>query len=470
MIELNGFTILARDEVYLSRARAEQFYAHFKGSLDFESLTRYLSSGPCVALLLSKPAAIDAWKKLLGPVDPQVARETKPHTLRAKLGHDLLQNALHGSEDERAASREIEEFFPALPLEKIPDLQQLHDIMTAKPPPRPHAPLQKSLYDVLSDGLTELCAVKPASSDEALLWLADWLLQNNPNKPKIQHPEEPLVQVTLQQEYALQQANPNTNTSTNTSNNASALASASTSSSTHSAPIISHASPTVSHPLTTSSPLQVVWLVGSPGSNSVEIAHEWVEAQRQKSQEQAGVDGTSSVAASWEHVNVDEILKHAMVNSTEYGPIITTKLKQGKPIPTHIIIHLLENVIRSTSALQGHNGSKYILLSSFPSSLDQAFEFEAKIATPLLFFNLHVTSEQVAASMNSHSQAAAANSVLHSAEYLNELKLYTEEIEPLISHYTTFKKTRTIPVFLLERADILHRMDHAVEKMIQHKH
>jgi nucleoside-diphosphate kinase len=41
--------------------------------------------------------------------------------------------------------------------------------------------LAESVNPTLLEGLVQLCKVKPA---DPVVWLADWLLVNNPNKPK----------------------------------------------------------------------------------------------------------------------------------------------------------------------------------------------------------------------------------------------------------------------------------------------
>lgn len=41
-----------------------------------------------------------------------------------------------------------------------------------------------SMHDVLVKGLVELCKVKPVGND-AVQWLGEWLLENNPNKPQV---------------------------------------------------------------------------------------------------------------------------------------------------------------------------------------------------------------------------------------------------------------------------------------------
>ena len=49
-------------------------------------------------------------------------------------------------------------------------------------------PDSSSLHEVLVQGLVELCKVKPVGND-AVQWLGEWLLNNNPNKPRVEVPE-----------------------------------------------------------------------------------------------------------------------------------------------------------------------------------------------------------------------------------------------------------------------------------------
>jgi len=48
----------------------------------------------------------------------------------------------------------------------------------------PMAAGKESIHDLLVTGLVELCKVKPVGID-AVDWLGDWLLANNPNKPSV---------------------------------------------------------------------------------------------------------------------------------------------------------------------------------------------------------------------------------------------------------------------------------------------
>ena len=46
-----------------------------------------------------------------------------------------------------------------------------------------------SIQELLVTGLMQLCKVKPSGND-AIKWLGEWLIENNPNKPTVEDPEE----------------------------------------------------------------------------------------------------------------------------------------------------------------------------------------------------------------------------------------------------------------------------------------
>ena len=57
--------------------------------------------------------AVQAFRKLIGPTDPAVARATDPMSLRAMFGGEALpDNAVHGSANPKEAARELAIFFP----------------------------------------------------------------------------------------------------------------------------------------------------------------------------------------------------------------------------------------------------------------------------------------------------------------------------------------------------------------------
>ncbi|XP_030643376.1 nucleoside diphosphate kinase homolog 5 [Chanos chanos] len=164
----SGFTILQKRTLQLSPAQCSDFYAEHYGKAFFPSLTAFMSSGPIIALALARENAIAYWRSLMGPVNSTKARESHPHCLRARYGDSELRNALHGSDNFTAAEREIKFMFPNSVIEPIPVEAAVKDY------------LNRYVNPTLHKGLTELCKNKPA---DPFMWLADWLMKNNPNKP-----------------------------------------------------------------------------------------------------------------------------------------------------------------------------------------------------------------------------------------------------------------------------------------------
>jgi nucleoside-diphosphate kinase len=110
-IEENGFIIVAMKKLWLTKKEAEGFYAVHKGKPFFESLTSYMSSAPCIAMVLGKKDAIAAWRKLMGATNPANA---DPGTIRKEFAVDLEKNSVHGSDAPETAAFEIKYFFSEL--------------------------------------------------------------------------------------------------------------------------------------------------------------------------------------------------------------------------------------------------------------------------------------------------------------------------------------------------------------------
>ncbi len=103
-----GFTIRAMKQTRLMRAEAEEFYGVHRGKDFFEGLIDFTISGNIVALALEKENAIADWRTLIGATDPQKAAEG---TLRKLYGTGGSANAVHGSDSEENAQKEIAFFF-----------------------------------------------------------------------------------------------------------------------------------------------------------------------------------------------------------------------------------------------------------------------------------------------------------------------------------------------------------------------
>ncbi len=103
MAEQKGFKILELKVLRLSRANAEVLYSVHRGKPFFASLTEYMSSGPCVACLLEREAAVSAMRELVGQVDPA---KSPDGTVRKLYGLDVQRNAVHAPDSEENAQRE----------------------------------------------------------------------------------------------------------------------------------------------------------------------------------------------------------------------------------------------------------------------------------------------------------------------------------------------------------------------------
>jgi len=106
--EKNGFCILAMKMLEISQHQAEQFYAVHASRSFYVSLTKFMSSGPIVALALEKENAIADLRKLMGATNPASAEEG---TIRKKWASDIEHNAIHGSDADETARFELSFFF-----------------------------------------------------------------------------------------------------------------------------------------------------------------------------------------------------------------------------------------------------------------------------------------------------------------------------------------------------------------------
>ncbi len=110
MIIKAGFKIKAMKMVHLTKSSAEGFYAVHKGRPFFIELVKYMTSGPCIPIALEKENAVEDYRKLIGATDPAKADEG---TVRKLYAVDIQFNAVHGSDSDENAIKEIAHFFSA---------------------------------------------------------------------------------------------------------------------------------------------------------------------------------------------------------------------------------------------------------------------------------------------------------------------------------------------------------------------
>jgi nucleoside-diphosphate kinase len=112
-IEKAGFRIVALRLRRLSRVEAEGFYHVHQGKPFFAGLCAFMSSGPCITMVLERDDAIAGLREIMGATNPAHAA---PGTIRKDFAATIERNAIHGSDAKDTAAFEIGYFFPGLEL------------------------------------------------------------------------------------------------------------------------------------------------------------------------------------------------------------------------------------------------------------------------------------------------------------------------------------------------------------------
>ena len=110
IIEDKGFRIAAMKKTVFSTELAQEFYAEHKGKDFFTGLTDFMCSGPVVAMVLEKENAVLDYRKIIGATNPEEAAEG---TIRKLFAETLRKNAVHGSDADHSAFREVNIVFNA---------------------------------------------------------------------------------------------------------------------------------------------------------------------------------------------------------------------------------------------------------------------------------------------------------------------------------------------------------------------
>ena len=441
-IRAHGFQVQAQDTVYLSQTRCEVLYAHLKGQPYYADLLSYMSSGPSIAVLLSKPAAIASLRALVGPSDPATGQKFAPRSLRARFGADSLRNAVDASADAAAAAADIAAFFPHLAAERVPTADEVEVILTARAGPvRPGAEVPKSLKDVLGEGLAALCKVKPVG-DDAIMWLVNWLLRNNPNKPQMTVTHAPADDddddddggdnedgitvsgssaVTVQPALLPRAATGRAGAVAVSGAGTKAAAAAAGSSRLPQAAATSQGVVVTVRPQ--KSHTDVVGVTASASASSsgaggaadagMVVVDPWaaapvvsVKASAKKPKILWSIGGPGSGqdllvealghSLSLDVIHVPTLLAAAVDQHTECGRVLKRHRELGRPAPSHIVVTLIQQAILQSQSVVPNNNtanggktgaatvrvSRAVLLAQFPLSLDDAFAFEQALDAP----------------------------------------------------------------------------------------
>ena len=108
MIEQTGLKISERRELTLSKKEAEQFYLVHADKPFYNELCEFMTSGPIIVQILEGDNAIEVYRKIMGTTDPKTA---DVNTIRKQFASSIQENAVHGSDSEENALKELKFFF-----------------------------------------------------------------------------------------------------------------------------------------------------------------------------------------------------------------------------------------------------------------------------------------------------------------------------------------------------------------------
>ena len=111
LLESQGFVLKAARVMHLTKDQAGKFYEVHKERGFFGELVDFMTSGPCMPLVLEKADAVAALRVAIGATDPAEAAEG---TVRKLYAESKGRNAIHASDSDENAAVEAAFFFPDL--------------------------------------------------------------------------------------------------------------------------------------------------------------------------------------------------------------------------------------------------------------------------------------------------------------------------------------------------------------------
>ena len=107
-LEGEGFRVRAARVLQMPQPQAAEFYGVHRERPFFGSLTSFMTSGPCMPLVLERADAVATLRRVIGATDPAQA---DAGTVRKLYAESKERNAIHASDSDENAEREARFFF-----------------------------------------------------------------------------------------------------------------------------------------------------------------------------------------------------------------------------------------------------------------------------------------------------------------------------------------------------------------------
>ena len=103
-----GFALRAAQLVRLTPEQAGAFYAVHRERPFYPDLVAFMTSGPCLPMALERADAVATLRNVIGATDPA---EAAAGTIRKLYAESKGRNAIHASDSDENAAREVGFFF-----------------------------------------------------------------------------------------------------------------------------------------------------------------------------------------------------------------------------------------------------------------------------------------------------------------------------------------------------------------------
>ena len=107
-LEAEGFRVVAVRRLQLNEAQAGAFYEVHRERPFYNDLVAFMTSGPCIPMVLERDDAVAYLRQVMGATNPEEADEG---TIRKLYATNVERNAIHGSDSQENAAIESSFFF-----------------------------------------------------------------------------------------------------------------------------------------------------------------------------------------------------------------------------------------------------------------------------------------------------------------------------------------------------------------------
>ncbi len=99
----------------LDKPTVTEFLEVYNGVLpEFVAIVEHMTTGPVIVMEVRQENVVKSFRELAGPLDPEIAKNLRPNTIRARYGVDRIMNAIHCTDLPEDGVPECEYFFSLL--------------------------------------------------------------------------------------------------------------------------------------------------------------------------------------------------------------------------------------------------------------------------------------------------------------------------------------------------------------------